>query len=525
MDVPKNIYIPAAEPEDTTEQLPAIAEADHLPAQWPPEGKPSFWQRLPRFKDAQQKRAGRNLVWFFILILVLTLVARGTAGATLPKVETTRAESGEIVQRARGTGTVKPGGSTTVEMPDGLTIKEVPVSPGQSVEAGDALALFDVDELAEQLKRATTKLEELELKRQQLQRTSSHDGSSLEAARTSLARAQQDYDSTKAQGEADIVAAQQALEDARQARKAAREHRKSIADKASEAYAAADADVKAKEADVPVKEEALAQAKSRAESNLVAAARALEDAQAALARAEATDAEARQQESDTAAQNNLEISTLLLDIAAQQKTVDALQALADNGGRLLADKAGTLQEVPQAGMKSGADAPFRLADADSGFEVELWLDKKEAEKLTPGDSCEVVAAGGSMYYRQMNTGRVTKVDAAGDDGRAKVTVRLLDGEWKSGQTVEIQAVQDRQKHSLCVPLSALHASNEGYYILVLQQTSTVLGTEYVAAKVPVTVKAQDEQMAAVEGAFSDREDIISGSDKAVQPGDSVRVAS
>lgn len=75
-----------------------------------------------------------------------------------------------------------------------------------------------------------------------------------------------------------------------------------------------------------------------------------------------------------------------------------------------------------------------------------------------------------------------------------------------------------------MPLSALHSSSEGYYVLVLREETTVLGLETIAEKVPVTLIAQDSQNAAVEGMLSDRDDIITQSNKPVQPGGKVRVA-
>ena len=487
--------------------------------------KNSLRQWLTRFNDEQQKNAGKNLLRFFIILLILTLVARGTAGATLPKVETVRAETGEIVQRVRGTGTVVSGASIAVEMPNGLTFRQILVTTGQAVSAGDNLAQFDEDELNDQLQRAVIKLDEMKLELQQIQRDTRHNGSELESARRTVERAQQDYNSTKSQNEENTKLARHELEQAKTAVQEALEYVNSLTDISSQEYIDAYNDWAAKSEDVPAKEEALTQAQSSSEAGLLSAARVLEDAQAVLSRAKTTDAEARQNESDESDKNSLAAETLKMDISNQQETVTQLQTLADDDGWLPAAVAGTLQEVPRLGTKSSEDTPFRLSDASSGFEVEVWVDKKDAEKLAPGDSCEVVASGGSVYYKQTYAGRITVIGASGDDGNTKVTVRLLDGNWKSGQTVEVQAVQDRQIHSNCVPLSVLHSSNDGYYILVLQQTSTILGIETVAAKIPVTVKAQDNQQAAIEGAFGERDDIISASNKAVQPGDSVRVAS
>lgn len=524
--------LPQAKPGET---LPQVAWDEELPQAVPDDEKPqkpslkTRWERLrsrlPRFSDETQRKAGKNLLRFFVLILIVTLVARGTAGATLPLVNTTRPSSGEIIQKVRGTGTVKTSGSQLVDVPEGLTVKQLDASVGESVSAGDPLAKFDTDEIAEQLQRQTTSLDEMRLKLQQLQRGTPYDGSSLESAQRTLARAQQDYDSTKTQGETSVANAQQALALAEAAAQQALNTANSHTDKTTPEYQAAYTDWQAKAEDVTAKKEALTQAQTQADAALLGAARALEDAQAALSSAQTSDTQARQQAGDTTAQNNLEAETLKLDIEAQQEKVDALQALLNAGGQLYAAGDGTVQELPQSGTKTGETSTFRVSDASGGYEAELWLDKGQAEKLSPGDSCEVTLSGGSMYYQPTATGQILSVSEAGEDGRVKVTIRLPEGDWKAGQTVEAQVVLDRQTHAMCVPLSALHSASDGYYVLVLQEQNTVLGLEYVAAKVPVTVKTQNDQTAAIEGAISDRDNIITSGNKAIQPGDKVRVSS
>lgn len=474
---------------------------------------------LPRFSDEGQKKAAKAIVRFFILILVLTLVARGTAGATLPKVDTTRPAGGEIIQRVRGSGTVTASDSFTIPLPAGLTVGQLLVDPGQSVAEGDALARFDPAEIEEQLRREQAALDELALKLKQLQRAQPHDGSALAAARLALERTQQDYDITVAQGNADIAAAQQAVAKAQDEAQKAWD---AIPDKDDETSAEHQA-WKALDEALAQNRQALEQANTRVAGAILAAERALADAKTALGKAEADDAEAAQKERDTAAQNGIEASTVQLDIDAQQKKVDTLLALQAGGGLLAADRAGTVQALPKTEGKTQEGDAFGLTDPAGSYEAEMWVDKKDAEKLSPGDLCEVAASGGSMYYRPTVNGTVTAISPAGEDGRAKVTIRLPEGDWKGGQTVEAQIVQDRQSHSLCVPLSALHSSSDGYYLLVLQEKQTVLGKELVAAKVPVTVKAQDDSNAAIEGPVGERDDVITASNKAVQPNDAVRV--
>ena len=61
---------------------------------------------LPRFSDPAQRRAGGHLIQFLAGLLALTLIARGTSGATLAKVDVSGPSRGEIVEAVTGNATV-----------------------------------------------------------------------------------------------------------------------------------------------------------------------------------------------------------------------------------------------------------------------------------------------------------------------------------------------------------------------------------------------------------------------------------
>ena len=63
--------------------------------------------RLPRPVEDSQRRALGNILRFVSLMLVFTLVARGAAAATLPRVGLSRPAAGEIVQALQAGGTVQ----------------------------------------------------------------------------------------------------------------------------------------------------------------------------------------------------------------------------------------------------------------------------------------------------------------------------------------------------------------------------------------------------------------------------------
>lgn len=97
--------------------------------------------------DPRQRQRLGWIVRFFALLLVLTLIARGTAGATTPVVTVQKPSSGSVTKSVRTTGTVNLAGGTPFTVPTGLLVLSVLVQAGQTVRAGDALAIFDKDEV------------------------------------------------------------------------------------------------------------------------------------------------------------------------------------------------------------------------------------------------------------------------------------------------------------------------------------------------------------------------------------------
>ena len=144
---------------------------------------------LLRQSDPQQLHRFGNIVRFFAVLLVITLIARGTAGATMPVVALQAPSSGTVSRNVMMNGTISYAGGTPFILPSGLLVTSVPVQVGQTVKAGDTLATFDEEELKRAVASKQAELQQVEVQAAQQAEGDSADPYSAQLAQEQLERA------------------------------------------------------------------------------------------------------------------------------------------------------------------------------------------------------------------------------------------------------------------------------------------------------------------------------------------------
>lgn len=519
---------------------------------------------LPRMQDSGQRRAGRNIAVFFLLMLALTLIARGTAAATLAKVNIARVASGEIVEAVKATGIVSAGNTAGLTPPENLTVLEVPAQAGAAVVPGDQLVKLDPEEVNEAMQRAQAKQKEYEQKLVQLSQEAAADNTQLENAQNSLLWARQDLETVKTENTNSIAAAQKKVDTAKaelttaqdnltqlETRQAAATPAPAVAQEASNAgaetgsqtdepaqaapaseapattpaeelAAAKQAVTQAKDA-VSNAEAALAAANQQADQALTNAQRAVVNAEQALKGAETGASTAAQDEEAKKKENEIAAETVKLDIKNQEKQIAALQKLVDTGGWLVAEQEGILRSLPSPGDKTSGGMLLTYAETTAGLSAEITVSKKDAQSIQTGAQADIVDSTGSIYFNEPMEGTVTAVGEPDTQEQVKITISLPEKDWTAGQSVEIRIVQKKETYQTCIALSAVRSDSAGDFLLVIEDRSTILGQEIVLVKVPVTILSKGDDACAVEGALSPNARIVTDSTKPVAEGDKVRV--
>ena len=422
------------------------------------------------FEDAGQKQAFGNILRFFALMLVLTLVAKGTAGATVPAVDAARPGRGVITQKIDLSGAVSAAGSRALEGPEGVAVQSLLAKAGERVEAGQALVQYDPDEVRTGLQRARAELKKLQAQQSQLRQPAAVDAGAVASAQQALDWAYEDL--TKAQN-----------------------HQTSL------------------EADPNAGEEALSAARDAVQSAL----RAAQSAESARNAALAAYNQSKQQADASAATGGADAEVLAVDIGEKQRQIAALEALEAEGCQLKAPLAGTLLRWNLSEGMPSVRQVCAIADESAGYVASFSVPKASAAKVQAG-AAVTVRQGSGQHVDAV----VSAVGAPDEAGAVEATVRLPEGKWQEG-VADATLTLSEKEYPLCLPASAVHKDNQGYFVYMLEEKDTVLGLQTIATRVVVNVEEEGEERVAVSGTVDNQTQVVTGSSKPLSSGARVKV--
>lgn len=205
--------------------------------------------------------------------------------------------------------------------------------------------------------------------------------------------------------------------------------------------------------------------------------------------------------------------------------LDKLEALLDGEGKILSPVDGIVTRCNiQTGEKTTDTTAMLLADLSQGCKFSGLVTEEQIKYIGVGD--RVTLRAGSTGKRYEDLPVTTFSPSEETEGGYRLTVQLPANTLSLGASAELSFTRKSQPYSCCVPVSALHLDVRNQpYVLVVEQVNTVLGPQQQARKVSVTVLEQNETTAALaEGALSSKQQVIVGSDRAVDIGSRVRVS-
>ncbi|MDO4296982.1 MAG: HlyD family efflux transporter periplasmic adaptor subunit [Lachnospiraceae bacterium] len=201
-----------------------------------------------------------------------------------------------------------------------------------------------------------------------------------------------------------------------------------------------------------------------------------------------------------------------------------LEELKKQNGKVKAPVDGIVTKINiTAGEKTVDGTAVLLADLGKGLRFTAQITQDQEKYVGRGDLVTLKSGDGKTTLEELAVDSVT--DDMENEGVCLITVQVPENTLEMGESATLTLVKKSEVYPVCVPLSALHLDERNQaYVLIAQEVQSILGTERVAYKVPVTVAEKNETYAAlVQGGISSDQEIIVSSDKALSEGSRVRL--
>lgn len=517
------------------------------------------------FKKNQQLRTKAiiALAEFLFLMLILTFVSRAVYSSFLPMVSVTDTKRMALTHKVSLDGVVENTAELAMFVEDGLLVKEVCAVPGDRVEIGSPLFVFDTEDLQEQILAQKNTIAKLQLEITDLQsaRCVQNQADALDKSRS-----REDYTDTANEQNSKVSQANSALNNAKNeknqmsamdtyvatavsADEKYQEYQKKISDLETRLAAANQAAGSSAGSTVSSNDTAsslqaqLTQARNESsayEASLRETAKAQWEEKVAALSANVTDLEQAYaqilagqksalksagreiQDADLEKASNHSLEVEQITLQEEQKKLHRLEELAKANGIFTSTQAGTITKSDiAAGVRTPVDGSLLLAgdNRDLQFSTQASLDQL---KYLPTNSEVSIQLYGSQ--RSLNHVTVDRVERNEMDSKTyDVYVTVSGNDAKPGQAGALEASTQSENFGKCIPLSAILDDNGVKYVYVVQKRATILGEEWKIVKREVTVLDSNDAYAAIESAaLQEGEQIVTGSSKEIKEGVTVR---
>lgn len=535
--------------------------------------------------EDKKRMAAKAFAVFFIFMAAAGGLSRAAAAMTVPLADTGTYQEGRLNLNLTGTAVAEAKEETLVSLDKEQRILSV-AKTGTQVKAGDVLVQYDTQYLKKSVEEKQAEVKKLELSLEQARiqgepedRVAASNGAArdLDLANQGLAQAQSDYDQAanesqnaqnQAQSDYDAGVAKagqdrdnaysqaQALEDQAGELEAGgaelesqgdreeagarytqaedlRQQAQTLRQEADQAYEAALSQVQAEyEAAVSQAQDSL----SQAEAALEAQAQSQAQAQNAYTSAKEEDAAATANDQKSQAASSYDQQSIQVDLDQAKKELSQMEKIRQVKGQVTAPEDGVVTDMNVQTGGITDDSSYLLLGT-GGLQIKGSLELQDLEKVEPEDTVEISVSGQGKKLQ----GKVTRTGAENAGGQAETGgsaeasgesqdpggyfyADIQDGalSWGTQVSYSIEK-QSGSSYEMLIPLSAVRQDSGGTYCLIAEARDTVLGTEYRASRVNITVEDKDSTQAAVTGNLGRDDLVISGSTKDIGEGDKVRL--
>lgn len=472
-----------------------------------------------------KKAAAAGLGVFFVFMAVCTVVAKGIYRSGLAHVTTQTPYGSSLVHEIKVNGMVRQGKEYGVFTESGLRIASVAVRKGQYFEAGTPLFQVDTDDLQRLIEEKELEIGKSEdqwkdrlLEEQQAGR----------ARQTAEERSREDYENVLREEDGEVEKCRQALEAAGQELELYDQYLSLLSQgsgQVSGGDAAGDSPGGSDTGDTPEQQYSRQEKRRQLLQNVISCSQALEDAERARDMALQSAARAIEDARDSLS-SGFSADPAEPDIAFQRKELMRLIRLAENDGWVYSGTAGRVTECRVSVGERTQDGAGILYAADDGEKVIEAVFAKESSRfltLNAEISLKAILPGGGRISEKAPLNYMEVME----DGDILVELPANDLELVIGQNVELSCRMQTENYMTCIPAVGIHSDEQGgSYVYVAEEREGILGTEWRARKVYVSVLDRTDSVVAVESAeIAAETKIIMNATKELNDGDVVRLVS
>ena len=446
----------------------------------------------------EDKRKKKIVAGFFVFLAAMwlcTVISKSIYASRLPIVSTESVESKYVEHVVNVDGIVVAGEKNPVTALGGLRIEKLMVQVGDQVEEGDVLFTIDMEDLASIMEEKQTAISKVQT---QINTILANEELARQKKELEAERAREDYDEL-ARREDTLVG--RAAEAYSQIKDEIGEQREGYFTEDGE-YISGAADEELEDA-LQQAAYAEADAKWQRDTTMKDAGRKVED----ILMPENEDA--------TLEVSQLELSELRADLSLYQEIKNA-------NGEIRAGRGGMVTDIyVNTGGRTSDSAVMLLADDSVPCQFKTVLTQDQKKYVGLNDTVELKLDGSRK-------GKEAVIDYLAESSTAPgsydVYINLPEGTGVPGMSGTMSRTESGEKHSCCVTPAAVHKSDNRSFVYVVREREGILGMEYYAEQVNVTVVDENENWTALEAPLDKEDRIINSSTKEIKNGEIIRLS-
>lgn len=426
----------------------------------------------------RRKLTGKATLVFLAIMVLLTFFSNTINNFSLPKVSYETPSRGALIKEVTGTGSVKAKSEQDRYIQVSMRVTGVAVKVGDKVKQGQTLLTLDTSDIKSQLQDEQDKYAQLELNLDGLVQTGAP-GNLLNMDKA-------------------IMTASQNL------------------DKAQKNYA----DCKS----LYAKNRTLYESGSLTAKDLEDAKTSLDNAKLDYDTAKIDFDIAKSNKDKTISDNSRNIENTKLNMSMEARRISELKDQIKLG-TIMAPCDGTVTELNfSEGTTANNSKPlYKIAEAKGGFQFTAVVDVSASDYLEPGDTAEITINSLNGRPIEGKVGQIT--DDENQIGVKKdVVIDVPPDGLIGGETGTADIRKNMGSYDTLVSNSAIGQDSDGYFVYVLNERRGPLGNELYVQRVTIAIGDSDNVKTAVTSGVSQRDNVISDSNKALTDGTRVMLA-